>query len=586
VASRDLDAAARPPARSNGDGTVHSRMIGRYRLVSEQGTGLFGTVWLAEDTSTSQEVAIRLLPRALTDMGNVAETIRRRARTVVETSRAHPGLVRVIEYGTTDEGALYAVMDRVEGRRLDEVLAKRPRPDVPAALRLAIEMGAPVETLHNMGLLHGGLRPRNFSVADGRITLMDVETIALRDAPALQALVAAQSPAEYLAPEQLQGGPITEKTDVYAFAVTLYEMVSGRPPFEGGARESVADKHLKASPPLLRRSRRTVPVSVEATLMEALEKSPEQRPFMPKVLNHIANEAGTGAGRRWKRAAAIAAATVVAGVLTVPVVMTLTSPSSTASRSDVTPRPEVAVPVPAPATDPVAQGSAPASMPEVAKPAPPPEPVPAPPAAVTPPPAVAAPPPGVIAPAPPPTAAPVVPAPTAAEPPKVAPKPAPRVVAPVTPPAPTPAPPVTPPPGAVAPRPGVIAPAPAAPAQTAPSVTVPKAAPKPDVAPKPEAAPKPEVVPKPEPRTVTPVTPPAVAPAPKPRPSPPPVVTPPPVVSTPAPRGAAPEVATPPLPERPRPTTPAPAASRPAPSSAAEEPDPSAVIDWLINQKN
>src|SRR5688572_9870274 len=342
-------------------------MIGRYRLVSEQGTGLFGTVWLAEDTSTSQEVAIRLLPRALTDMGNVAETIRRRARTVVETSRAHPGLVRVIEYGTTDEGVLYAVMDRVEGRRLDEVLARRARPDVPAALRLAIEMGAPVETLHNMGLLHGGLRPRNFSVADGRITLMDVETIALRDAPALQAFVAAQSPAEYLAPEQIQGGPITEKTDVYAFAVTLYEMVSGRPPFEGGARESVADKHLKASPPLLRRSRRTVPVSVEATLMEALEKSPEQRPFMPKVLNHVANEAGTGAGRRWKRAAAIAAATVVAGVLTVPVVMTLTSPSST-SRSDVTPRPEVAVPVPAP--DPVARGSAPASVPEVTNPAP------------------------------------------------------------------------------------------------------------------------------------------------------------------------------------------------------------------------
>src|SRR5688572_20139631 len=424
-------------------------MIGRYRLVSEQGTGLFGTVWLAEDTSTSQEVAIRLLPRALTDMGNVAETIRRRARTVVETSRAHPGLVRVIEYGTTDEGVLYAVMDRVEGRRLDEVLARRARPDVPAALRLAIEMGAPVETLHNMGLLHGGLRPRNFSVADGRITLMDVETIALRDAPALQALVAAQSPAEYLAPEQIQGGPITEKTDVYAFAVTLYEMVSGRPPFEGGARESVADKHLKASPPLLRRSRRTVPVSVEATLMEALEKAPEQRPFMPKVLNHIANEAGTGTARRWKRVAAIAAGIVVAGVLTVPVVMTLTAPPPT--RPDVTTqpeipaRPEVAVPpVAAPAPEPATAGSAPAPPPEVARPAlPPAEPPPIPPARATPPPVVASPPPAGIAPAPPPT---VAPAPPEAAPPKVAPKPAPRVVAPVTPPAPTPAPPVTPPP--------------------------------------------------------------------------------------------------------------------------------------------
>jgi serine/threonine protein kinase len=307
------------PTRFQDNGAADlPRTLGRYRLVREQGTGLFGTVWLAEDTRSGVGIAIRVLPRELTEIGNVAETIRRRARAVVESSYAHPGLVRVLEYGTTDDGRIYAVMERAEGRRLDEVLAERIRSDVPAALRLAVEMGGPVEMLHNMGMLHGGLRPRNFAIADGRVTLMDIETIALRDAPALQHLVAEQSRAEYLSPEQLRGGPITEKTDVYGFATTVYEMLAGHPPFQGPTREVVIDKQLTAVPPPVRRSRRTVPASIETTLLEALNKRPEQRPFMPKLLNHLANEAGIGDGR-WKRVSAIAAGFLVASALAVPV---------------------------------------------------------------------------------------------------------------------------------------------------------------------------------------------------------------------------------------------------------------------------
>jgi serine/threonine-protein kinase len=201
--SSDTEAAA--PAQPGGGARRAPAQVGRYRLVREQGAGLFGAVWLAQDATTGEPVAVRLFPRELTDVANVAETVRRRARAIVETSRAHPGLVGVYEYGTTEDGRLYAVMDRVDGPRLNQVLAGRGRPDVPAALRLAVEMGGPVETLHNLGLLHGALRPRNFAISDGRVTLMDVETIALRECPALQPLVGAQSPAEYLAPEQLQG---------------------------------------------------------------------------------------------------------------------------------------------------------------------------------------------------------------------------------------------------------------------------------------------------------------------------------------------------------------------------------------------
>lgn len=303
--------AVRPPAPA-------SSLVGRYRLVSEQGTGLFGVVWLAEEAVGGRPVALRLLPRELTELANVAETIRRRAKAVIEASRGHPGLVRVLEYGTSEDGQLFAVMERAEGRPLSETPEECQRPAGSAALRLAVEMGGPVETLHTVGLVHGAIRPGNFLVADGRVTLMDVETVALRDAPALQHLVAARSPAAYLAPEQIQGRPVTEKTDVYAFGATLYELLSGAPPFAAPARERVLDMHLNATPPLMHRRRRAAPVSVEAILLEALDKRPEQRPFMARVLNHIATEAGTGSPR-WRRAAVLAAVLVGAVAIAAPI---------------------------------------------------------------------------------------------------------------------------------------------------------------------------------------------------------------------------------------------------------------------------
>jgi hypothetical protein len=87
--------AATPPARANGDAAARQpRVIGRYRLVREQGTGLFGTVWLAEDTASGDKVALRLLPREMTDIANVAETVRRRSRALVEASRWSTGRPR------------------------------------------------------------------------------------------------------------------------------------------------------------------------------------------------------------------------------------------------------------------------------------------------------------------------------------------------------------------------------------------------------------------------------------------------------------------------------------------------------------
>src|SRR5713101_2548238 len=121
---------------------------GRYRIVSDLGVGAFGNVCLAEDEATGHEVAIRFLPRGLTGVPTAAQTRQRRGGSLVAASAAHPALVRVLELGDAENGHAFVAMELVQGRRLSEVLSEGPL-DVGAALRLALDLGGAVETLHN-----------------------------------------------------------------------------------------------------------------------------------------------------------------------------------------------------------------------------------------------------------------------------------------------------------------------------------------------------------------------------------------------------------------------------------------------------
>ena len=114
-----------------------------------------------------------------------------------------------------------------------------------------------------MGFIHGAISPRNVVVLeDGRVKLLDVELAGLRDAREVQELVTTDPPAEYLSPEQIQKGLITEKTDIYAFGVILHELLSGAPPFQGSTRAVIFAKHLKDVPVPVHRRREGIPASV------------------------------------------------------------------------------------------------------------------------------------------------------------------------------------------------------------------------------------------------------------------------------------------------------------------------------------
>jgi len=303
-----LPAAADLPARP--------RVNGRYRIVGELGTGRLGTVSLAEDEVTGSRVAIRLLPDATTGRARAPAVIERMARAIVPASKAHPALVRVLDFGRAENGTTFIVTEFVEGRRLSDVLATGTSLHVARTLDMALDLGGAVETFHNMGIVHGALRSRNVMLLeDGRVKLMDLELAAFRDGPATGA-TGSLPPLESLAPEQIRQGPVSEKTDIYAFAIIVFEMLCGVPPFRGTTREAILAEQSAAPPPWVRERRRVVPVSVQRIITDALSEQPERRPFMPELLNALVVKPPAQATRR---ATAITSAAALAALVAVPV---------------------------------------------------------------------------------------------------------------------------------------------------------------------------------------------------------------------------------------------------------------------------
>ena len=437
------------PSIESGDrAPIGLRVQGRYRIVRELGTGAFGSVCLAEDESTGHQVAIRLLPRWLAAPPHAAQAVLRRGRSIIAASAAHPGLVRVHEFGELETGGIFAAMEFVEGRRLSEILSGGEPLDISAAIRLALDLGGSVETLHNMGLVHGALRPCNVLVLeDGRVKLMDLELAGLRDTRPTDGALVAKPPAEYLSPEQICRAPVTEKADIYSFAVILYGMLCGVPPFQAETRDAVLEKHLTEPPPPMR-PRRAVPASVESIVTQALDKQPGLRPLMQDVLNRLWSDAHRPTNRRIRTVAIVGGAALAASLVVVVAWSLLAlRPSG--------PRP-LAQPAAPPPTSAQAPGSSPPTSSARAA---------APPPATTTAPAKPAVAPSPAAKATPPSASPLAAAPAK---PAVAPSPAAKATPPSA------------PPPAVAAAPPAVAPSPAA--KATPPSAPPTAPPPPDTA--------------------------------------------------------------------------------------------------------
>ncbi len=251
----------------------------RYRIDARLGRGAMGTLYRGVDTTLQRPVAIKMLLPQLVSDPNVAARFDREALAVSRLD--HPNCVRVFDAGTMPDGGKYIVMQLLEGRELRHVIAEGPL-GLDRALDFALQVLRGLEHAHRRGLVHRDLKPENMFVVvddDGRevVKLVDFGIVKLLggDEPKLTRAGLVFGTPRYMSPEQVTGGKIDERADLYSVGIVLFEMLTGAAPFEADSPGILMRMHVLADVPPLPD---TVPPAVAAVIAKLMEKSPGDRP--------------------------------------------------------------------------------------------------------------------------------------------------------------------------------------------------------------------------------------------------------------------------------------------------------------------
>jgi hypothetical protein len=274
TADEPTDATA---ARASGADGGARRVLGRYRLVRQIGSGGFGVVWLAEDEHLERAVAVKRI--AMHDSA-VAARAEREARAAARLS--HPGIVALYESGRDDE-AVYLVSELVRGRTLADLMRDGELSDRDV-LRVGVALCDALAHAHGRGVIHRDVKPGNVIVPDGRVGSSAGEVAKLTDFgiarmvgdDALTATGDVVGTLAYMAPEQADGRAVGEEADLYALALVVYEALSGVNPVRGRGAAATA-RRVGARLPALGRLRRDLPLELCRALDRAVLARPEQR---------------------------------------------------------------------------------------------------------------------------------------------------------------------------------------------------------------------------------------------------------------------------------------------------------------------
>jgi len=229
--------------------------LGRYRILGEIGRGASGTVYHALDTLIGREVAIKSfrLSEAAAAAGsreNLREELLREARSAGMLS--HPNVVTLYDVVESADGSFFIAMEYVEGRSLADVVAEGGPPDFERAVDWISQVAAALDYLHARGLVHRDVKPANILITDGgRVKLTDFGIAVPGPGAASDGGDAVLGTPNYMAPEQILGRELTPRADVWSLGVVLYELLSGRRPFEGRTVAEVVHRvvHEPAPPP-------------------------------------------------------------------------------------------------------------------------------------------------------------------------------------------------------------------------------------------------------------------------------------------------------------------------------------------------
>ncbi len=247
---------------------------GRYELVERIGQGGMAGVWAARDLTLDREVAVKfLLPRFSDDEQFIAR-FRQEAQSAASLN--HPNIVTVFDTG--EQGGLpFIVMELVTGQSLAETLREGPLTEA-RAIEIASDVCLALEYAHSRGLVHRDVKPGNILLADdGAVKVTDFGIARAISADTVTQTAAVLGTAAYLSPEQAQGLSVDERSDVYSLGVTLYEVLTGTPPFVGDSPVTVAYQHVQEQPTALRDLDDGLSIGIEQVVLRAMAKNPANR---------------------------------------------------------------------------------------------------------------------------------------------------------------------------------------------------------------------------------------------------------------------------------------------------------------------
>ncbi len=249
---------------------------GRYELTHLVARGGMAQVYRAMDLQLDRPVALKVLFPELSVDRTFVERFRREAQAAANLS--HPNIVPVFDWGE-DDGSYFIVMEYIDGRPLSAVL-RDPQPLPPRQIAtIGAGVAAALAFAHRHGVVHRDVKPGNVLITpEGDVKVTDFGIArAVNTEESLTQTGAVMGTAAYFSPEQAEGKGVDSRSDIYSLGVVLYEMSVGKPPFTGDSPVAVASKHVRDTPVLPRAANPAVPAALEAVIMKAMAKDPDDR---------------------------------------------------------------------------------------------------------------------------------------------------------------------------------------------------------------------------------------------------------------------------------------------------------------------
>ncbi len=245
----------------------------RYEILEKIGTGGMSDVYKAKDHKLNRFIAVKVLKQEFSENANFVSKFRIEAQAAA--GLMHPNIVNVYDVGEESENH-YIVMELVEGITLKKYIEKKARLSVKEAVSIAIQVSMGIESAHNNHIIHRDIKPQNIIISkEGKVKVTDFGIAKAATSNTITSNV--MGSVHYTSPEQARGGYSDEKSDIYSLGITMFEMLTGRVPFNGETTVAIAIKHIQEEFPSPREYVPEIPVSVEQIVLKCCQKSPDRR---------------------------------------------------------------------------------------------------------------------------------------------------------------------------------------------------------------------------------------------------------------------------------------------------------------------